>query len=834
MQNETKTDLPPVYNSIEALSKALPSLKLSPEELMNYLSKVRLTPVLRRLKNFFSVYSLVLLPDGRLVSSHDGHIDVWNVQTGECELTLKKGHSSAAIGALVLLPDGRLVSGSLDNSIHIWDVKNGKCKLVVGASHDRCLVYPLVLLPDGRLASGGADNCIKIWDVKNGTRELTLEGHSNYVFTLAVLPDGRLASGGRDNSIRVWNVKSGKCELGLEGHSHLVHSLTVLPDGRLASGSWDESIKVWNVQTGKCELTFGVGGDNEECTMSLALLPDGRLASGDSDNSIRIWNVKSGKCELTLPDICLREVPLFKAKLVALPDGCLASCDSLGSGIKIWDLEGPRALLKKEVVHDKNVNTGKEIDIKHEQLKGEKVGKDLRVRVLLDLSTMNEKECKAFGECLKETSLSVVVFGKHNESRRLFDKSECLTAFLKPLISSSLSWIDVSEDDSLTLYQCKRLITLFKDSSVLFKLPTQTCYKNDTLATLAKDLEDLPLGYLDLSGCTLDIDTVSLILKKSSQHVSHCVLQHCYLTDNDIATLALVLAECTQLLTLDLDNNYLTFTGAKILFKALRQVEKIETVSLRFNHIEVIDRKRLLIDLELPGKLKTVHLAGNIIISHKRDKQLRSLLQLLLLNSGLKVNDFLQTSFVSITRDKDNSNNRLLILRKSDETTVTITLTHQEIDKYQALKLYNQDLKSDEDVLHYITQMLAKRLLFIDEALLNIKFSSLSSSLEKKNASKRLLDYHPNAPLKSLLNTHSIFCGQRLDKAPSLLFPDETLTLTEGRVYLLGNESEHAMIAYEYLTGYGQRFLKVAHLNAVNKDGTEVSGLDPDESPQIF
>jgi WD40 repeat protein len=54
-------------------------------------------------------------------------MEIWNVSSGVCERTLK-GHTDAFM-EMVLLLDGRLCSVSYDGSLKIWNMETGECDL---------------------------------------------------------------------------------------------------------------------------------------------------------------------------------------------------------------------------------------------------------------------------------------------------------------------------------------------------------------------------------------------------------------------------------------------------------------------------------------------------------------------------------------------------------------------------------------------------------------------------------------------------------------------------------------------------------------------------------
>jgi WD40 repeat protein len=229
------------------------------------------------------VSALIQLEKSRLCScSFENTIKVWNIKSGQCELTLN-GHTSFVL-CVIQLTDGRLCSGSVDSTIRIWNKDNGVCELIINSTGSD--VDCLVQLRNGSICSGN-NFTLNVWNVATGVCEMTLSGHTGCVWAIVVIDELRICSCCNNNTtIKAWNISSGVCERTLEGHTAMVMDLILLLDGRLCSVSADGKMKIWNMQTGECELSIQV------CSFynlhNVVQLYDGRLLLSVRNYSVYI------------------------------------------------------------------------------------------------------------------------------------------------------------------------------------------------------------------------------------------------------------------------------------------------------------------------------------------------------------------------------------------------------------------------------------------------------------------------------------------------------------------------------------------------------------------
>ena len=275
------------------------------------------------------VWSVTVLPDGRIVSASNDNLRIWDSDSGETVATLK-GHENA-VYSVAVLPDGRLVSASQDRTLRIWDPDCGK-SIATLEGHEGW-VRSVAVLPDGRPVSASDDRTLRIWDPNCGKSIATLEGHKGPVTSVAVLPDGRLVSASHDRTLRIWDPDSRESVATLEELEETVLSVAVLPDGRIVYPFIAGPLRIWNPDSGESIAPFE---GHDIWVTSVAVLPDGRLVSAHVvfepiHRPLQIWDPDCGKSIATLEG---HEGPV--TSVAVFPDGRIISASD-DRTLRIWD-----------------------------------------------------------------------------------------------------------------------------------------------------------------------------------------------------------------------------------------------------------------------------------------------------------------------------------------------------------------------------------------------------------------------------------------------------------------------------------------------------------------
>ena len=278
----------------------------------------------------------------------NGKALIWNTATGENLLTL-----SGIVGEpcdLTMSPDNAiLLVVTCDSQLQLWGSL---------PEHSReWLTVPLdlgsnavALSPDGtRLAVAGENNTVQIRDADLGQLQLTLTGHTDYVYGMAFSPDGtRLVTASWDHTAKVWDAVTGKELLTLVGHIAELNQVAFNPDGKqIATIGYDNTARLWDAVTGRLLFTLDAYSEIFDTSneIGIAFSPDGRFLATAGRTSLKIWETASGQEHLNLPLSGLHAAsvafsPDGKRLAVGMAGGAPSSVWDIGNATKLFDLVG--------------------------------------------------------------------------------------------------------------------------------------------------------------------------------------------------------------------------------------------------------------------------------------------------------------------------------------------------------------------------------------------------------------------------------------------------------------------------------------------------------------
>ena len=267
-----------------------------------------------------------------ICSAGNGHIPLWNIQTGE-RIRVIKGPQSGIWSMALSADHNRVLSAGADGTICLFEVTTGRHLQTFNGHLGH--VFSVAWSTDERWAiSSGADQTIRLWEIETGNCLRVFNGHTDKVTSVEFSHDGHYAiSGAHDRQVRLWDVQTGVCERVLQEHTADVMCVGWGPDQQvILSGSSDNTIRVWDVRSGRC-LRVLEGHSSQ--VLALALAPGALLlsAGGEGDARVRLWNLNTG--------ICLQVLEGHKGGVNSVAwstDGSRIFSGDFRGGVCVWDL----------------------------------------------------------------------------------------------------------------------------------------------------------------------------------------------------------------------------------------------------------------------------------------------------------------------------------------------------------------------------------------------------------------------------------------------------------------------------------------------------------------
>ena len=302
------------------------------------------------------------------------------------------------------------------------------------------------------------------------------------------------------------------------------------------------------------------------------------------------------------------------------------------------------------------------------------------------------------------------------------------------------------------------------------------------------------------------------------------ILINCKVDDKLVERLIDIFSKYRNLTRLNLENNYISSFGFNLLLRDLPST--VKSLCLSANRVDYNQSPFLTPSVQLKdvdealakyNQLK-IDLSANLLVSHKRNKEAKKIFCILIVRSNVNLYKLLSAKFDKYSVAEDNSSS--VVLSFDDNQKIVVTFSDREhqdiISAAKALRLHDE--KALFEYFLSIKQCLSR----IDPNLLSQNlFGQSISSQHTLDISKRILDYHPDAPLKSYFLTHRFFAIHQIKTVNSLLMPHRIISENEWQVFLLSKSNsgilnEHAFLAYEGLKHHGQRLFMVAHLTVIS------------------
>lgn len=139
-------------------------------------------------------------------------VELYNIASGEPAVTVDG--DSGWINGLAVSADGTLIAGTGqmelcagNGAVWVWNSGSGQLQITLDTGASSAATAVSFGASGQLVAAGGADGAVRVWSTGSPAPMAVLNGH-NSVTAVAFSPDGTLlASGGSDTTIRLWGVR---------------------------------------------------------------------------------------------------------------------------------------------------------------------------------------------------------------------------------------------------------------------------------------------------------------------------------------------------------------------------------------------------------------------------------------------------------------------------------------------------------------------------------------------------------------------------------------------------------------------------------------------------
>ena len=141
---------------------------------------------------------IVKLSSQHLAScSADASIKVWNLQQGQCTMTLEKAHSDYIYG--LDASGSSIVSGGRDRQLNVFDkttlaLKGRLTSGKDGLAHSST-IYDVCKIAEHLFASASRDGIVKVWDLRSFSHVSSLDVQDSFAYSIAALANDTLVIG---------------------------------------------------------------------------------------------------------------------------------------------------------------------------------------------------------------------------------------------------------------------------------------------------------------------------------------------------------------------------------------------------------------------------------------------------------------------------------------------------------------------------------------------------------------------------------------------------------------------------------------------------------------